>query len=124
MPQIHSKTFGLLGAFAGLTGVAAGAFGAHALKAALTPNELIIFKTATEYQMIHGLGLLLIATMSSPWVRRAGIAFALGILLFCGSLYILSLTGSRTLVLITPVGGLCFLAGWAFLSMHYMKLKF
>ena len=123
MPQIHSKLFGLLAALAGLTGVAAGAFGAHALTATLSPASLTIFKTATNYQLIHALALLLVATMPSRWAQRAGVAFALGILLFCGSLYVLSLTGSRAFVLITPLGGLCLLAGWSLLSVHYMKLK-
>ncbi|MFO0708142.1 MAG: DUF423 domain-containing protein [Nitrospira sp.] len=101
---------------AGLS-VAAGAFGAHMLKAILEPAMLAAFETAARYQMYHSLGMVAAGAaglvLERPRLTRAGWAFAFGMLLFCGSLYGVSLLGVRWLGAITPVGGLCFIAGWA-----------
>ena len=104
----------------GLTAVALGAFGAHALKATLTPEALATLDTGVRYQLWHTLALLatvlLSAVTKSPWRRRAAWAFALGMGLFSGSLYLLALVGRAALpgplILITPLGGLCLMAGW------------
>lgn len=103
------------------SGVAAGAFGAHSLKETLDAPMLTVFETAVRYQMYHALGLCIIACI---WKRHdarrssvAGWCFALGIALFSGSLYGVSLTGIRWLGAVTPVGGLALIAGWTVLAL-------
>jgi uncharacterized membrane protein YgdD (TMEM256/DUF423 family) len=91
--------------------VALGAFAAHGLKARLSPEMLTIFETGVRYQVYHALGLFALAATRGP--NKAGWCFVAGIALFSGSLYLLALTGIRKLGMITPIGGLFFLAGWA-----------
>ena len=114
------RRFLLLGALSGLLAVAAGAFGAHALRAVLTPDLLAVFETGARYQMYHALALLLVALLSATAPQRliaaAGWCFVLGTLLFSGSLYLLALTGIRWWGAVTPVGGVCFLVGWGLLG--------
>ena len=104
-------------------GVAAGAFGAHALKARLTPELLSVFETGVRYQMYHALGLLAVAIATERWPEVSfdvtGWLFLAGILLFSGSLYALCLTGVQMLGAITPIGGICFLTGWAVLGWKF-----
>ena len=105
------------GAFA-LLAVAFGAFGAHGLEAKLSAHLLDVFKTGAYYQMVHALGLLLIGQRieTRPDCRLLRIAaglLAVGIVIFSGSLYVLALTGERRLGMVTPLGGLSFMAGWA-----------
>lgn len=110
-------TFLVLGAvFAGLA-VALGAFAAHALRDRVAPDKLAVFQTGVQYQMYHGLALLAVGVLAAmkgapPLLLWAGWLFTVGIVLFSGSLY--ALTGSRTraIGIITPFGGLAFLAGW------------
>ena len=105
-----------LAAALGFTGVACGALGAHAVKA-LGPEALEWWNTGAKYHLIHALAVGLTAALLP---RRAGATatlFALGVLLFSGSLYALALTGVRALGMVTPIGGLCFLAGWALLGL-------
>ena len=103
-------------------GVAAGAFGAHALRQSLTPNAMAAYQTAVLYQFIHALGLLAVGCLAlhqqggHPALRAAGIAFLLGTALFSGSLYLLSLTGVRAWGAVTPIGGVLFLMGWVSLA--------
>jgi uncharacterized membrane protein YgdD (TMEM256/DUF423 family) len=110
------RLFFSLGAASGALGVAAGAFGAHALKARLAPDLLAVFDTAARYQMMHALALLAAAWAVTRWpglaARVAGLCFAAGTLLFCGSLYLMVATGARALGAITPLGGVLFIAGW------------
>ncbi|AKJ05958.1 uncharacterized membrane protein YgdD (TMEM256/DUF423 family) [Archangium gephyra] len=110
----------ILGAASAFLSVAAGAFGAHALRARLTPDLLTIFETGARYHMYHSLGLiaigLLMQVRPSPLLNGAGWAMTVGILLFSGSLYALALSGVRALGAITPLGGLGFLAGWLLLA--------
>jgi uncharacterized membrane protein YgdD (TMEM256/DUF423 family) len=105
-----------LGALFGFLAVAFGAFGAHALRDRLAPDLLDIFETGARYQMFHALALLLVAALTDRLpprpARTATIAFALGIVVFSGSLYILALTGVRAFGAVTPVGGAAFLVGW------------
>lgn len=109
-----------LGAIMGGLGVAGGAFGAHALKARITPENLAIFEVGARYQMYHALALIAVGLVAvklgGALLTVAGVAFFVGILLFSGSLYALALTDVRWLGMITPVGGLCFLAGWTCLA--------
>lgn len=113
------RLFFIAGAAFGLLGVAAGAFGAHALRARLSPDMLAVFETGARYQLIHALALLAAAWATIRWpgaaTTAAGWLFIAGILLFSGSLYALTLSGQRWLGAITPLGGLAFIAGWAFL---------
>lgn len=110
-----------LGSLSGCIAVAAGAFGAHALRARLTPDHLAVFETAARYQMYHALALLAAAWAAARWPGTlshwAGWSFVVGTLLFSGSLYALALTGVRWLGAITPLGGLAFLTGWACLAL-------
>ncbi|PZP87343.1 MAG: DUF423 domain-containing protein [Ectopseudomonas oleovorans] len=116
----------LLSAFAGFTGVALGAFAAHGLRGRLTPEYLAVFQTGTHYQLIHALALfgvgLLALHMPGRLVNLAGGAFAVGILLFSGSLYLLTLSGIGKLGMITPCGGVAFLVGWLCLGLSAWKL--
>ncbi|HEX2187381.1 MAG TPA: DUF423 domain-containing protein [Longimicrobiaceae bacterium] len=115
-----AKTFWLLGCFFGLLAVAAGAFGAHALRARLTPDLLAVWETGARYHMYHALALLAAAWAAERWSSgaavAAGWAFTAGILVFSGSLYALALSGTRWLGAVTPLGGVAFLAGWALLA--------
>lgn len=119
------KVFAFAGALSAFVAVAAGAFGAHALRARLSPDLLAVFETGVRYQMYHALALFAVAWASNHWpgtpTRAAGWLFIAGTVLFSGSLYLLSLTGSRWLGAITPLGGLTFLCGWAALAMGLLK---
>lgn len=107
-----NRQFLLIAGLAGLTGVALGAFGAHALRDRLSPEMLAIFQTGVQYQMIHALALLGLSLAGDRIRPTVGWLFTAGIVVFSGSLYLLALTGTRWLGAITPIGGLCFLAGW------------
>ena len=109
-----------LGAALMFLAVALGAFGAHGLRSRLDAASLEVYKTAVLYHMAHALALLAVAWLVSTGNARAntaGALFALGIALFSGSLYLLSVTGAKWLGAITPLGGLCFLAGWTVLAL-------
>jgi uncharacterized membrane protein YgdD (TMEM256/DUF423 family) len=101
---------------AGFLGVALGAFAAHGLKARLAPEMLAVFETGVRYQMYHAFALFAAAWARGRWPGRifgtAGVMFVIGIALFSGSLYLLALTGTRWLGVITPFGGMAFLTGW------------
>lgn len=109
-----------LGAVNALIAVAAGAFGAHALKARLPADLLVIFETGARYHMYHSLALVAVGVLAqlrpAPAFQWSGIAFTAGIVLFAGSLYALALSGVRVLGAITPFGGVAFLVGWALLA--------
>jgi uncharacterized membrane protein YgdD (TMEM256/DUF423 family) len=115
------------GAFNAFIAVAAGAFAAHSLKDILSAEYLNVFKTAADYQMMHGIGLLLIGLLNKQNTNRCNIASAVfmltGIILFSGSLYLLSITGIRWLGIITPFGGVCFLIAWLILGFNYLLNK-
>ncbi len=114
--------FAFAGAVSGLVAVALGAFAAHGLKSKLTPEMLTIFETGARYQMYHAFALLAAAwaagggAASPAPARAAGWCFLAGTLLFSGSLYALALTGLRKLGIVTPFGGVFFLAGWGLLA--------
>ena len=119
------RAFALAGAVSAFITVAAGAFGAHALRARLSPELLAVFETGARYQMYHALALFAVAWASNHWpgtpVRAAGWLFIAGTVLFSGSLYLLSLTGARWVGVITPLGGVMFLCGWASLAIGVVK---
>jgi uncharacterized membrane protein YgdD (TMEM256/DUF423 family) len=121
------KTFVILGAILGGLSVAAGAFGAHALRAQLEPRMLEVFETAARYQMYHALALFaaawLVQQTEAPAAHVAGWAFVVGIVLFSGSLYAMAFTGVRALGAVTPVGGVAFMVGWAALALAAFRLR-
>jgi uncharacterized membrane protein YgdD (TMEM256/DUF423 family) len=120
------RSFLMLAAVFGFTGVGLGAFAAHGLKGRLSAEYLAIFQTGVQYQLVHALALLGVAVLANLLPGRligwAGGLFCLGILLFSGSLYALTLTGIGRLGIITPFGGAAFLAGWACLGVAAWRL--
>ncbi|AZE51760.1 putative regulator [Pseudomonas chlororaphis] len=121
------RGFLMLAAFFGFTGVALGAFAAHGLKNRLSAEYLAIFHTGVTYQLVHALALLGVALLATQIPGRlvtwAGASFAIGILLFSGSLYLLTLTGFGKLGIVTPLGGLAFLIGWLCLGLAAWRLQ-
>lgn len=126
MTQIFISIAAVLG---GLS-VAAGAFASHALKEKISERSLEIFETGARYQMYHALALLLVALLltrvESPpsSLIASGWLFIIGIVIFSGSLYALSLTGIKVLGAITPIGGVAFIAGWGALAVAAWSGKF
>jgi uncharacterized membrane protein YgdD (TMEM256/DUF423 family) len=120
--------FLFLGSLCSFLGVGAGAFGAHALKATLGPEMLVVYQTGVSYQMWHALGLFGIGLLQqqmpeSKRVTWAGWLMFIGILLFSGSLYLLALLELRWLGMITPIGGVCFLIAWLLVCLSVNKKK-
>jgi uncharacterized membrane protein YgdD (TMEM256/DUF423 family) len=110
----------VLGSLNMLVAVGAGAFGAHGLRRLVTPDLLAVWQTGVTYHLIHGLGLLAIALMmprlGGPALSWAANLMFIGIVLFSGSLYALTLTGTKLLGAITPLGGVAFLLSWALIA--------
>jgi uncharacterized membrane protein YgdD (TMEM256/DUF423 family) len=132
------RAFLVIGAVSGLVGVAAGAFGSHALRARLSPERQAQFEVAVRYQLWHALALfavVFVSTLRFPvgvgatevlvevqdpagWPAAvAGWMFVAGTVLFSGSLYVLALTGKRRWGMVAPIGGTCLILGWAFLAL-------
>ena len=101
--------------------VAAGAFAAHGLRNRLEARALEIFETGARYQMYHALAMILCAVIATSGARMSGWIFQAGIVVFSGSLYALALTDVKILGAITPLGGLAFLAGWAWLAISALR---
>lgn len=120
-----TKTFLIIAAVFGFLGVAFGAFGVHALKDKLTPQLLETFETGVRYQMYHVFAIAVVALTSAHWriglLNVSGWLFVAGIIIFSGSLYILSLTGEKMWGAVTPFGGLALLAGWLTLAIGLYK---
>ena len=114
------RLFFALGALVGALGVAAGAFGAHALEARLAPDRLELFELAARYQMIHALALLAAAWAAQRWpsgmTNAAGWMLLGGVLIFCGTIYALAFGAPRILGAVTPIGGLSLIIGWLLLA--------
>jgi uncharacterized membrane protein YgdD (TMEM256/DUF423 family) len=115
-----SRTFFVLGALSAGTAVTLGAFGAHGLRARLSPELLATFEVGVRYQMYHALALLAVAWAATRWpggaTTLAGWLFVAGTMVFSGSLYLLALSGQRWLGAVTPLGGVAFIAGWLALA--------
>ncbi|MBP7147161.1 MAG: DUF423 domain-containing protein [Acidobacteria bacterium] len=107
-----------VGSVFGMLAVVAGAFGAHALKGRLPEEKLAWFETGARYQVYHALALVLAGLLAAHGLpaRLAGWLFVAGILVFSGTLYLMAFGGPRWLGAITPVGGVCLIAGWAALA--------
>jgi uncharacterized membrane protein YgdD (TMEM256/DUF423 family) len=116
-----------LGSFIAGFAIAGGAFGAHFLKDVLDPSMLAVFDTATRYQMYHGLGLCVVAWAVDRYPEKrlepSGWLFLVGIMLFSGSLYGVSLTGMRWLGAVTPIGGVILLVGWFLLGYRVWRTR-
>ncbi|NJO78872.1 MAG: DUF423 domain-containing protein [Cyanobacteria bacterium RM1_2_2] len=125
MIQLFLFTAAILGG----TSVASGAFATHALREQLTERSLEIFETGARYQMYHALALLAVALLLSraesaqSLLTVAGFAFMAGVLIFCGSLYALSLSGIKILGAVAPMGGAAFLIGWGCLAVAALRYK-
>ena len=127
---MHSPTrlFLLLGSVNALTGVILGAFGAHGLKLRMAPDLFTVYQTAVEYQFFHALGLLGVGLLSHQFpmqtlIKWAGGFMFVGIVLFSGSLYTLSLTSTRWLGAITPLGGTAFIVSWTLLIISIVRQR-
>lgn len=112
--------------------VALGAFGAHGLEPHLEPRQLDVWKTAVNYQFIHALGMMMLSAIANkPWIRAERLRYAqilllIGVILFSGSLYFLSTKGLLGINLswlgpVTPIGGVCFIAGWLLAALSVTK---
>ncbi|MEY4730962.1 MAG: hypothetical protein RL020_2120 [Pseudomonadota bacterium] len=124
--QSTTKLFLLLGSLSALLAVVLGAFGAHALKNKLSADMLAIFQTGVQYHFYHALGLLAVGLVATHIPESAALKYAgwlmfAGIVIFSGSLYLLSLSGARWLGAITPIGGVAFIAAWALLAFAVYK---
>lgn len=124
--NITAKLFLLLGSANAMLAVIIGAFGAHALKARLDESLLKIYQTGNEYHFYHALGLILVGVIAmnipaSIWLKVSGWSMFIGIILFCGSLYLLSIFNLRWMGMITPLGGLLFIIAWLSLFITIIK---
>ena len=123
---MNSKQLLLTGAVLGFVSVALGAFGAHALKATLAANNRVeTFETAVRYQFFHALAFLFVGLWVGQGTWSGGYAWLAGVVLFSGSLYVLSITNSTAMpvVLATPLGGVCFLIGWVMLIISLLSSR-
>ncbi|WP_281616107.1 DUF423 domain-containing protein [Flammeovirga sp. SubArs3] len=121
-----SRNIIIIGSIFCALAVAIGAFGAHGLKGVLEANgRLETFETGVKYHFYHGLGLLLLGALADKieqnWLKWAAVFMVIGILIFSGSLYILSITGINWLGAITPIGGVGFIAAWIALALGAKK---
>ncbi len=121
-----AKLFLALGCINALLVVLIGAFGAHALKARLTVENMAVFQTGVQYHFYHAVGLILLGLIAlqipiTPYLRWSGWLMLVGIILFSGSLYTLSITNIRWLGMITPLGGTAFILAWLMLTIGIMK---
>lgn len=121
---VRRRKWAAVGSVLAFLGVAAGAFGAHALRDRLNPEMLKVFEVAVRYQLVHSLALVILGTMplqasSGRAVHAAAWFFLTGIVLFSGSLYALAVTGFSRLGAVTPFGGVAFLLGWASLILVF-----
>ncbi|MDF9841812.1 MULTISPECIES: DUF423 domain-containing protein [unclassified Paenibacillus] len=122
------RKFMAWGAILAMLSVMIGAFGAHMLKTVLSGDDLAVYETGVHYHMVHAIGLLVIAVLIGQWgesarLRWAGWLLIAGIVLFSGSLYVLSISGISILGAITPLGGVCFIAGWVSLAWEALSRK-
>ena len=119
----QERILGSLGAFAGLTGVALGALGAHALGNFMTPGYQEIFDIAVRYHLVHAMAILVALALPSPsrsLNRAAAWVFLAGIFIFSGSLYYYALTEVHLISMATPLGGLIFMSGWLLLAFSFI----
>jgi uncharacterized membrane protein YgdD (TMEM256/DUF423 family) len=121
VPRVTPRATAFCAAILGFLSVAAGAFGAHLLRAVLAPESLAVFETAARYQLFHAIALMGVAWAQVQWpgaaARAAAVFFVAGVLCFSGSLYLIAGGLGGGIGLLTPIGGLLLLAGWAALAL-------
>lgn len=122
----HARSILITGAALAFVGVALGAFGAHALKARLAADMLAVYQTGVQYHLAHAIGIVLVGILvqmvpASKWLPMAAWTMTAGIIIFSGSLYLLSVTGLRMLGAVTPLGGIAFLAAWLMVAIGVVK---
>lgn len=127
MPQT-AKIFLILGGLNAALVVLLGAFGAHGLKARMTADMLAVYQTGVHYHLFHALGLLAVGLVAmqlpaSAYLRWSGWLMLIGIILFSGSLYVLSVSGLRWLGMVTPFGGMGFIAAWVLFILAVLKVS-
>ena len=119
-----AKAFLVVGALVMALGVAAGAFSAHAAKGAVHPEAARLLQAAVLYHLVNGLGIVAVALVArggtSAWLTASGVLLAVGIVLFCGALWVLAMSG-RLLGPVAPAGGMAFIAGWICLAIHALR---
>lgn len=121
------QIFGAIAALLGGLSVAGGAFASHALQGKLPERAIEVFGTGIRYQMYHALALLAVAILlgttkeAAPWLTAAGWLFVGGVVLFSGSLYLISLAGIKAVGPVTPLGGVALMAGWACLAIAALR---
>jgi uncharacterized membrane protein YgdD (TMEM256/DUF423 family) len=125
---MKAKGVVITGAILMALGVAFGAFGAHIVEGMLTPDRFDVYQTAVQYHFYHALGLILIGALSqhldeTKWLRWSGWLITAGVVIFSGSLYLLTLTDTGWLGAITPIGGAAFIAGWICFAIGVLKSK-
>jgi uncharacterized membrane protein YgdD (TMEM256/DUF423 family) len=123
---MKAKGVVVTGAILMALGVAFGAFGAHIVEGMLTPDRFDVYQTAVQYHFYHALGLILIGALSqhldaTKWLRWSSWLITAGVVIFSGSLYLLTLTDTGWLGAITPIGGAAFIAGWLCLAVGVIK---
>ena len=120
------KTYIIIGALLSALGIALGAFGSHSLKTKLNPEELVIYDIATRYLMYHAIGIISLGILAfnvpESVVEVPVILMLIGIVLFSGSLYLISIKGYTKLGVITPLGGTAFIVSWVLLAINIFKL--
>ena len=120
------KSILTIAAISGLLAVALGAFGAHGLKAIISPEMLDVYKTGVQYQFYHTFALLAVGILmnfnQSKALKWSATLFVIGMILFSGSLYVLAISGVKALGMITPFGGVTWIAAWFLLIVHCRKL--
>jgi len=121
------KSILTIASISGLLAVALGAFGAHALKKMISPEMLEVYKTGVQYQFYHTFALLAVGILmhfnTSKALKWSGYLFVVGILLFSGSLYVMTITGIKALGIITPFGGTVWIVAWFLLLLHCRKIS-
>lgn|SRR5690554_4085470 len=119
------RVFFALGALLGALGVAAGAFGSHALSGRLAADRMELYELAARYQMLHALALLGAAWAAqrwpSGWTTAAGWLLVIGVLIFCGTIYALAFGAPRVLGAVTPIGGMSLIVGWLLLAIAALR---
>ncbi len=120
------KTYIVIGALLSAIGITLGAFGSHSLKTKLNPDELVIYDIATRYLMYHAIGIISLGILAynvpESVVKVPAILMLIGIVLFSGSLYLISIKGFTKLGIITPLGGTAFIVSWVLLAINIFKL--
>jgi uncharacterized membrane protein YgdD (TMEM256/DUF423 family) len=125
MPAI-TRSFIFIGAVSAFLAVTLGAFGAHILKVRLSPEMMATYQTGVQYHFYHTIGLLIVGILGlhlpkSGYIQWSGWLMVCGVVLFSGSLYLLSLTGFRWFGAVTPLGGTAFIAAWLLLAVAVLK---